>query len=103
MLTLLLLVYFMIEGISKVIFSADDTAFSELGLGLCQRGRWNTGSRVSLGQPSSNSDLAAWRTARHSAYLRRSRSRLFGVESARKLTQRNLAPRRVHNRSKVIE
>src|SRR5262249_588752 len=39
-LTLLLLVYFMVEGISKVIFFADAPAFSELGLGLSQRHRW---------------------------------------------------------------
>ncbi len=32
-LTLLLIVFFLIEGISKVIFAADDTAVPELGLG----------------------------------------------------------------------
>ena len=77
MLTLLLLLYFMIEGISKVVFALTIRPFSELGLGLGQRRRWNTGSSLSLGQPSSNRDLAARRTARHSAYLRRSRSRLY--------------------------
>jgi len=41
-----------------------------------------------MGQSSSDSDLAAWRTARYSTYLRRSRSRLFSVEGARKLTLR---------------
>src|SRR5262245_33451914 len=41
-----------------------------------------------MGQSSSDSDLAAWRTARYSTYLRRSRSRLFSVEGACKLTLR---------------
>src|SRR6516165_2935394 len=69
-------------------FFADDTAFSQLGLGFGQWPRWDIGGSISMGQSSSDSDLAAWRTARYSTYLRRSRSRLFSVEGARKLTLR---------------
>jgi hypothetical protein len=83
-LTLLLLVYFMIDFEGN--FCADDTTFSQLGLGFGQRSRWDIVSSISMGKSSSDSDLAAWRTARYSTYLRRSRSRLFSVAGARQLT-----------------
>ncbi len=94
-LTLLLLVYFMIEGIFEGNFCADDTAFSQLGLGFGQWPRRDIGSSISMGQSSSDSDLDAWRTARYSTYVRRSRSRLFSVEGARKLTLRRGCKTRV--------
>jgi hypothetical protein len=78
-LTLLLLVYFMVEGISKVIFSLTIRPFPELGLALGERHRYDTDRFLSLGQPPGDCDLAAWRIARHSAHLRRGRSWLFGL------------------------
>src|SRR5262249_52862609 len=65
---------------------ADDTALSELGLALGERPRYNTDRFLSLGQPPGNCGLAAWRIAWYSAHLRRSRSWLFGLAGADKLT-----------------
>ena len=61
----------------KVANTPGPIAFSRSEGAIGLFGPW-PGSSISLGQPSSNSGLAAWRTAWHSAYLRRSRSRLFG-------------------------
>src|SRR5262249_53402157 len=50
-------------------FCVDNTTVSELGLGFGKRRHWHTAVLLSLGQPSSNSDLAARRTARDPAHL----------------------------------
>ena len=82
-LTLLLLVYFMVEGISKVIFSLTIRPFPNWGWLLASG--INTDRFLSLGQPPGNCGLAARRIARHSAHLRRGRSWLFGLAGADKL------------------
>jgi hypothetical protein len=67
-LTLLLIVFFMVEGISK-LFCADNTAFSKLGLDVGKRHHWDTAVFLSLVQPSNNNGLAAWDVARDSTHL----------------------------------
>src|SRR5262249_25413222 len=81
----LLIISGIVQGIS--LFDARNVP-PQLGLGFGQWPRWDIGGSISMGQSSSDSDLAAWRAARYSTYLRRSRSRLFSVEGARKLTLR---------------
>src|SRR5512134_2198913 len=90
-LTLLLIVFFIVEGISKVIFFADSTAISKLGLGIGERHRWDIAGFLSLGQPPNNRRLGAWRIARHTADLRRGRSRLSSLEGAYELRLRGLS------------
>ena len=69
-LTLLLIVFFMVEGISKVIFCTDDTAVSELGLGPGQRHRQHPAGVLSMGQHSGQRGLGAGCIARHRTHLR---------------------------------
>jgi hypothetical protein len=88
--TLLLLVYFMVEGVFEGDFLAHDTAVSELELDPDQRHRWDTAIILSLGQPSSHGTLAAGRTAWHSAHLRRGRPWLSGLAGSFKLTPTQL-------------
>src|SRR5262249_43238365 len=70
----------------EVVLSRGDPPLSELGLALRERHRYHTDRFLSLGQPPGNCGLAAWRIAWHSAHLRRSRSWLFGLAGADKLT-----------------
>jgi short repeat uncharacterized protein DUF308 len=57
------------RGFFKTDFCADNTTFSKLGLGSGQRGHRDTAIFLPLGQPSGNSDLAAWRFDRYPANL----------------------------------
>ncbi|MFZ1883482.1 MAG: DUF308 domain-containing protein [Rhodoplanes sp.] len=84
-LTLLLIVFFMVEGISKVIFSLTIRPFPNWGLGLGKRHRRDLAGSLSLGQPSRHGDMAAWRIAGDTADLRRCCSRLYGVAGASEL------------------
>ena len=84
--TLLLIVFLMVEGISKVIFALTIRPFPNWGLGPGERHHWNTSGALPLGQPPDHSDLAAWRVARYPAYLRRGCYRLFGLAGSQQLT-----------------
>jgi uncharacterized membrane protein HdeD (DUF308 family) len=83
-LTLLLLVYFMVEGISKVIFSLTIRPFPNWG--------WLLASGIvtiliAFYLWASLPVTAVWLLGvRHSAHLRRGRSWLFGLAGADKLT-----------------
>src|SRR5262249_26782355 len=52
-------------------------------MGLGERHPYDPDSFLSLGQPSSDGDLAPWPIARHSAHLRRGRAWLFGLGASR--------------------
>jgi uncharacterized membrane protein HdeD (DUF308 family) len=68
--TLLLIVFFMVEGISKLAsLRPDHTAFSKLGLGFSKRRHRDTAVPFSVGQSSGDGNLVAWRPARHSSHL----------------------------------
>lgn len=68
-LTLLLIVFFMVEGFSKLIFALTIRPFPNWGLGFGERGHRDTAVFLPLGQPSRYSDLVAWRFDRHPADL----------------------------------
>ena len=67
--TLLLIVFFMVEGISKTRLRPDHTALSKLGLGFGKRRHRDTAVSSPMGQSSGNCDLVAGRPARHSSHL----------------------------------
>jgi uncharacterized membrane protein HdeD (DUF308 family) len=82
-LTLLLIVFFIVEGISKVIFSLTVRPFPNWGWVLAS-GIVGILLAFYLWAPN-NRGLAAWRIARHTAHLRRGRSRLSSLEGAYEL------------------
>ena len=81
-LALLLIVFFMVEGFAKIVFSLTIRPASKLGLGLSQRHCWKTAVFLSFGQPHHDSSLAARCVARDPAYLRRCGSQFAGVAGA---------------------
>ena len=68
-LTLLLIVFFMVEGISKVIFALTIRPFPNWGWVLASGVIGILLAFYLVGQPSDNGDLAAWRVARDSTHL----------------------------------
>ena len=66
----LLIVYFMVEGIAKVIFGADHQAIPELGLGLGERPHRHPTCSLSLGQFCHDFRMDARLYAWHLARLR---------------------------------
>ena len=85
-LTLLLIVFFMVEGISKVIFALTIRPLPNWGWGPGQRPRRNLAGLLSLGQHSPHGGLAHRHIARHRAHLRGCCARQPGFAGAQELT-----------------
>ena len=83
--TLLLIVFFMVEGISKVVFALTIRPFPNWGWVLASGIIGILLSLFPVGQSSGNGDLAPRRPARHSSHLRGGGSRLPGVAGASEL------------------
>lgn len=58
--TMLLIVYFMVEGLAKVIFALTIRPFPQLGLGFGQRISWDRLVVIALDQHAAERRVAAW-------------------------------------------
>ena len=81
-LTLLLIVFFMVEGFAKIVFSLTIRPLPNWGWVLASGIVGILLSLISFGQPHHDSSLAARCVARDPAYLRRGGSQLAGVAGA---------------------
>ena len=63
----LLIVYFMVEGMAKVIFALTIRPVPQLGLGACRRPRQHRACALSLGQSHGDLGMGARLPARHPA------------------------------------
>ena len=81
-LALLLIVFFMVEGFAKIVFSLTIRPLPNWGWVLASGCHWNTAVFLSFSQPHHDSSLAARCVARDPAYLRRGGSQLAGVAGA---------------------
>jgi uncharacterized membrane protein HdeD (DUF308 family) len=103
-LTLLLIVLFLIEGISKVIFALTIRPLPNWGWVLGQRNHRDCAGLLSLGQHAGYGGLAHRRIARDRAHLRGRCPRPSGLGGAQELTQRSLARgARVLRRARIEE
>ena len=85
--TVLLIVYFFVEGISKVIFALNIRPFVGLAVGAAQRHRRHSARRLSVGQHAGGVGMGAWRAARHPADRRGRGARLSRLDGALELTE----------------
>jgi hypothetical protein len=84
-LTLLLIVFFMVEGFAKLVFSITIRPLPNWGWVFGKRHYWNTAVFLSVGEPHHDSNLVARCVAWDTAYLRRGGSQLAGVAGASEL------------------
>ncbi len=80
--TLLMLVLFLVGGVARVVFAADDPADAGLALGAGERPRGDRLRLGSLRKSAGNGKLAARSPARHRADRRRRRPSLHGLAPA---------------------
>ena len=88
-LTLLVIVFFMVEGISKIIFSLTIRPLPNWGWVFVSGVIGIRAGFLSLGQHSAHGGLAARRAARHRAHLRGDCARQSGLAGASELTRRS--------------
>ena len=96
-LALLLIVFFMVEGFAKIVFSLTIRPLPNWGWVLAEWHYWNTAVFLSSGQPHHDSGLAARCIARDPAYLRRGCSQLAGVAGASEHVAALALPRLIVN------